>query len=59
VLIGAVAAGFAAYLLVVLTLARHQLLADARAFASAQEDDSPPDTPETATAGNAQLTPAA
>lgn len=59
VLLGAVAAGFAAYTLVVLTLSRHQLLADARAFASAQEDDSPPDNPEAANAGNAQLTPAA
>ena len=52
--------GLAAYALVVWARSRNQLLADLRAFASAQEDASPPDRPEeTANTGNAQLTPAA
>lgn len=60
VFVAAFLAGLAAYALVVWTLSRHQLLADARAFARAQADDGPaPGSPEATTAANAELTPAA
>jgi hypothetical protein len=55
----AMVSGLAAYALVVWTLSRHQLIADAQAFASAQQDGAPPDSPEPANAGSAELTPAA
>ena len=60
IFLGSMLAGLAAYALIVWAGSRRQLLADAQAFASAQEDDgSGPDRPQTETAGNAELTPAA
>lgn len=60
VFMAAVAAGFAAYAAVTWTLSRRQLLADARAFAHAQEDGAPSETAETrASADSPELTPAA
>ena len=60
IFLGSMLAGLAAYALIVWAASRRQLLADAQAFASAQEDDgSGPDRPQTETAGNAELTPAA
>jgi PST family polysaccharide transporter len=58
VFVAAMLVGMVAYAFVVWPLARDQLLADAKAFANAQEDGKSPDSPEPANAG-AELTPAA